>query len=226
MRSRGVCSRSPRHSQARGQAELSLWAQHRGCPPQDPQCHSPCAKGTEVHCCSGLLLLSAAAPAWAPAQPAATSQDTAPSCAWPKGSSCGTRETQTSPGAAVPAPEFKAGRRPCGSKGSTVGNHPQPWIGCRADGRTHSTRISVSHNLSPHSLPHLTFSSRGADLHLAKAIRNTGRVSKRQVVFCSEHHQGHYTRSRGIFFFFLKLQAAFVLFCAIFKAVNEKLFYF
>lgn len=83
-----------------------------------------------------------------------------------------------------------------------MGNHPQPWIECGADGRTNSAGISVSHNLLPYSLPRLTFSSHGTDLLLEKATRNTGRVSERQVVFCSDHHQGQYTRPQRIFLFF------------------------
>lgn len=129
---------------------------------------------------------------------------TAPGFALPKGSSCGSKEMQISPGCAVPgAPGVQSLRRPRGSEGSgsAMGNHPRPWIECRADGRTNSTRISVSHNLLLYSLPRLTFSSHGADLLLEKATRNTGRVSAQQVVVCSGHHQGQYTGPQRIFFF-------------------------
>lgn len=86
--------------------------------------------------------------------------------ALPKGSSSGRREMQTSPGSAVPgAPGLQSPS--LAARGA--GNHPQPWMECRADGRTNSTGISVSHNLLPYSLPRLTFSSHGADLLLEKA---------------------------------------------------------
>lgn len=81
------------------------------------------------------------------------------------------------------------------------GKPPTAWIEHGADGRTNSAGVSVSHNLLPCSLPRLTFSSHGAGLCLEKATRKPGRVSERQV-FCSEHHQGQYTRPQRIFLFF------------------------
>lgn len=113
----------------------------------------------------------------------------APSCTLPKGSSparrgCGSNSSK--PFASVQE----------GEQGHS-GKPPTAWMERGADGRTNSAGISVSYNLSPRSLPRLTFSSHGAGLRLEKETRKPGRVSEWQV-FCSEH-QGQYTRAQMIF---------------------------
>lgn len=139
-----MCSRSPRHCKQDSPYGHSIGGAHTRTP-----WHSLAQVPKALRSMLFWSWLSAAAPAWAPAQHTAASQDTVPSFAGPKGSSCGTRETRTSPSPAVPALEFKASCRPCGSEGSAVGNHLQPWTGYRADGRTQHRDFWFTQYLAP-----------------------------------------------------------------------------
>lgn len=107
---------------------------------------------------------------------------------WEKGDAKLARFRSASSGFKASAGVWQRGEPECYGKPPTA---PIEW---RADGRTNSTAIPVSHSLVPYSLPHLTFSSHEVGFLLEKRTRNTGRVSEGQVMFCSEQHQGQYTK--------------------------------
>lgn len=164
-----------------------------------------------------------AAPARPPVLPTAAGQAPAPSFTLPKGSSPGDGDVALARLGGASSGSSKPFASRTGRGAGALWEPPTAWTEHGADGRTNSARISVSHNLLPCSLPRLTFSSHGAGLRLEKASREPGRVSERQV-FCSEHHQGQYTRPQEDFS--LKTDTRFVLLCAFFRRVYEQLIVF
>lgn len=165
------------HAQGQGSCACPAPVQPAGTAQRAPLAlPEPVPKALKVFLPSCWSRLSVAAPAWPPALPtAAPCQGTGPSTA------------------GMCLSQLKASASPAGQGAGAPWETTHSLDG--ADGRTNSAGVSVSHNLLPCSLPHVTFSSHGAGLCLEKAARKPGRVSEWQV-FCSEHHQGQYTDPR------------------------------
>lgn len=92
-----------------------------------------------------------------------------------------------------------------------MGKHTQHWNKLRADGRTNSTGIFVSHNLLPHLLTHLTSSSIEQTSSWKRRPETLEGFQRGRCCFALSVTKDNTQIPKEFdFFFFLKTQASFV----------------